>query len=346
MTRIMANPERMNSLGLALQSAVGELQGVAGQSAGAYRQLDWEAHRKANVEEMVQEAERYGQGLFEVADQLARFVRAKADLFASLDQGLAARVGGVGAGAAGALAAGAAAMGAGVVAGRAPNPAGAAVSPTPAAPETTTLIPGAFSASPEELRTKMQALPRWGRMVQWADLIWKVGREKGLPAEIIAANMMQESGGNPRADAGKEAGKGLMQIEFSAHRSSMHGETDAEKLAWVFQPENNVRLGADIMKENLDRWISRYGPEEGLKRGLQYWNYGSGAAQWVEEHCTGPHDWQQAVDTYHKTHTFINHKLVEVPSGGDYGTPKHWEHVFGYFRELVPQKSAGAKAQA
>jgi uncharacterized protein YukE/peptidoglycan hydrolase-like protein with peptidoglycan-binding domain len=170
---------------------------------------------------------------------------------------------------------------------------------------------GGYAHSSAEFRPKLKALGP--AMEQWADLIWKVSREWGVPAEVLAAVMMQESGGRAGAGADGDAGQGLMQIEFSAHKDEIPGDTDAEKRAWILKPENNVGFAVKILKQNLDEMTAKYGPGEGLRRALQYYNYGSGAGQWVENHCTGSGDWEQAVKEYSKLHGC--------------GDPKYFSHV-------------------
>lgn len=187
-----------------------------------------------------------------------------------------------------------------------------------------------------ELEAKFQVVG-WSSMVPHAGLIWEVSQETGLQAEILAAKIMQESSGNARADAGRWAGKGLMQIEFKAHYSAIPGGTEQEKLNWVFNSENNVRFGAQILKGHLDQWIAKYGPDEGLKRGLQYWNYGSGAAAWVEKHSTSSADWQYWVDKYHDTRKYnaADGTWYQVAAGGNYGTPRHWERTYRKYDALM-----------
>jgi hypothetical protein len=319
MTQIMARPEQLEGLGAALRGSVDELRALSSQATGAYHQLEWASHRKSHVDVMLSDADTGGHTLFDQAEQLAQFLKLKAELFASLDQGMATAVASIGVGV----------VGAGVVAATAGTIAGhGAVSGG-------VIMPGVYASTAAELRNKMTAA-KWESMSQWSDLIMTASRETGLPPEIIAANMMQESGGRPNENTGELAGKGLMQIEFGAYRNEIPGETDQEKLTWIFKPENNVHFGAQIMKERLDEWIGKYGPDEGLKRGLQYWNYGPGAARWVEERCTSPADWQSWVDKYHDTHKYVEGQWVTVPSGGDYGTPYHWEHVFKLYSKLMP----------
>ncbi|HWI51371.1 MAG TPA: transglycosylase SLT domain-containing protein [Symbiobacteriaceae bacterium] len=200
-------------------------------------------------------------------------------------------------------------------------------------------LPSGSARSAEELAAKFAAANYPG-MEQWAGPIWKACQEVGLEPEIMAAQILAESGGDPGADAGEVAGKGLMQIEFSAHFDKIPGETEAEKLAWIQEPENNLKFGAKILKDHVNTWVAKYGREEGLKRAFQYWNYGSGAAAWVEAHSKGPDDWQDWVDQYSKTHRYIgNGQFVEVEKDGDYGTPKHWEKVSDNYHKLLDTPS-------
>jgi hypothetical protein len=190
-----------------------------------------------------------------------------------------------------------------------------------------------YLRSAADLEARLNAINQPG-VARWASLIWQVAKEKDLRPEYIAAAMIQESHGDSNAGAGGTTGQGLMQVEFYAHKSSIPGSTDEERLAWIRVPENNVRVGADLLKAKVERYVRLYGPDEGLKRGLQYYNYGSGASDWVEAHTTSPADWQQAVDKYHNTHRWTGERWVEVESGGDYGTTQYWKETYRHYQGL------------
>jgi len=206
----------------------------------------------------------------------------------------------------------------------------------PAAPTVPSHVGPASSAAElaERLRTNY---PQYPLMEQWAGPIWKACQEVGLEPEIMAAQILAESNGNPGADAGRWAGKGLTQIEFGAHYKDIPGETREEKLAWIQDPENNLKFGAQILKDHVDKWVGKYGKEEGLKRAFQYWNYGSGAAEWVEAHTQSPDDWEFWVKKYHDTHLYIEaeDKWIEVAEKGNYGTENHWVKVTEFYQNLT-----------
>jgi soluble lytic murein transglycosylase-like protein len=93
-------------------------------------------------------------------------------------------------------------------------------------------------------------------MEPWAELIWKVGLEEGVPAELIAAIMKQESGGRAKATNGSEYGHGLMQVEFSAWSNLIPGQSPEEKRQWILNPEHNVRFAVrTILKPILTEGV-------------------------------------------------------------------------------------------
>jgi peptidoglycan hydrolase-like protein with peptidoglycan-binding domain len=189
-----------------------------------------------------------------------------------------------------------------------------------------------FIQSAADLEARLTAMGEPG-VARWAGLIMKVAEQEGIRPEYIAVAMILESHGEPNAGAGGHNGQGLMQVEFYAHKDLMVGETDADKQAWILEPENNVRIGARLLKEQVKPWVQQYGPDEGLKRALQYYNYGSGAQEWVEAHSKSPEDWQHWVTEYHNTHAVIDGQSVEVPNG-HYGDDQYGHHAAERYQQL------------
>lgn len=58
---------------------------------------------------------------------------------------------------------------------------------------------------------RAQPTPLWGKIAPYRSYILEASRRFQVPAEIIAAVTIQESGGNPRARAPDTSAKGLMQ---------------------------------------------------------------------------------------------------------------------------------------
>jgi murein DD-endopeptidase MepM/ murein hydrolase activator NlpD len=117
---------------------------------------------------------------------------------------------------------------------------------------------------------------------RWADLIQRVSFESGVPADVLAAIMEIESGGNP--DAVSPAGAvGLMQVmpQFHSYRAYKYGNGDLR------DPYVNVRVAAEILAENYATYgdwdkaaaayfgaIDAYGnitnASDGISSGYQY----------------------------------------------------------------------------
>ncbi len=193
---------------------------------------------------------------------------------------------------------------------------------------------GAPPQTETQLRQRLAALDKkypGAKMEQWTALIWKVAQEKKVPPDLLAAIIMQESKGkvDAVANGNPNAGHGLMQIEFSAHKSVIQGATDSDKRAWLLVPENNVNFGADLLKRELDRRIPVYGEQEGTRRAVQYYNYGTGAADWVEKHSQSNDDWQATVQKASDT------KLGKVDRGGSYGDARYSIRVLSYYEDMV-----------
>lgn len=365
MTRILVYPEELHGLGGQMHQAAGELRAVSARLTSALGMLDWESRLQAGVDGEAAGARSMAERLAAEAEGLARFLERKAQEFADADAqgsrdiaGLAGVVAGVARAVTPLGLLGAVwhkvdrwvnlgailfppmslprlltdpswiqriAPGVGAV----PSEiAPAASAPTPEAPAAGVPAVQGPAQTLEEFRQKVQAVAKtYPRMEQWTDLIWKISKEQGVPAEVIAAVMIQESGGDAHAGKSQTAGQGLMQIEFSAHKSNIPGATEDQQRAWIREPENNVRFGAKLLKEHLDKYIGKYGPEEGLRRGLQAYNYGSGAATWCDENAADQGGWDKAVEKYNREHP-------------TYGNPKYWEQAMGHYHEAMDAHGA------
>lgn len=87
------------------------------------------------------------------------------------------------------------------------------------------------------------------KVAQWADLATAVASESGVPVEVILAIIDIESDGDPRATSPAGA-MGLMQV------MPFHWKPGEDP----YDPEQNVRKGAQVLKANYDR-IRRARPE-------------------------------------------------------------------------------------
>lgn len=116
---------------------------------------------------------------------------------------------------------------------------------------------------------------------RWADLIRTVSADSGVPADVLAAIMEIESGGDPNAVSPKGA-VGLMQVmpSYHAHRAQKYGGD-------LTDPYVNLRVAAEILAENYQKYgdwdkaaaayfgaIDQYGnitdASDGLTTGSQY----------------------------------------------------------------------------
>lgn len=89
---------------------------------------------------------------------------------------------------------------------------------------------------------------------------YRVGEETGLEPRLLLAVAAVESGFDARAE--NRGAKGLMQIQASAHRQRIRA---LGGLSRVYDIQNNLRLGAEILREclarvnyNLPRALRRY----------------------------------------------------------------------------------------
>jgi len=85
-------------------------------------------------------------------------------------------------------------------------------------------------------------------VMRWASLIQRVSKESGVPADVLAAIMEIESGGNPNAVSPAGA-VGLMQVmpQYHAHRAHKYGGP-------LTDPYVNLRVAAEILAEHYARY--------------------------------------------------------------------------------------------
>ncbi|MBF1152522.1 MAG: lytic transglycosylase domain-containing protein [[Eubacterium] sulci] len=84
------------------------------------------------------------------------------------------------------------------------------------------------------------------------EMIDDIATRSGVDPAIVKAIIMEESGGNPNAVGDGGESIGLMQIQARWHRAKM------EELGIVslFDPQENVTVGCDILSELLNRYGS------------------------------------------------------------------------------------------
>ena len=92
------------------------------------------------------------------------------------------------------------------------------------------------------------------RVVGWRGLIRQIAVEEGVDPVLIAAHMAAESGGDPAAvrsePALRDRSIGLMQVLCQTARRFV----TAIRCDDLFDPELNIRAGARVIRDNLQRY--------------------------------------------------------------------------------------------
>jgi len=134
----------------------------------------------------------------------------------------------------------------------------AGTQPSPAVPTRAAVKPAAADCT---LSSRYPAAIR-----QWCGLIEQYSRQAGLDANLIAAVMLQESGGNPKAYSGSGA-VGLMQImprDGLATRFQCNGKpcfSSRPSMAELYDPAYNISYGVRMLAGLIQRTGS---PREAL----------------------------------------------------------------------------------
>jgi Rod binding domain-containing protein len=92
---------------------------------------------------------------------------------------------------------------------------------------------------------KTNAKDSSANIAQWDTLIKQASDEYGVDSNLIAAVILQESGGNPRAVSPKGA-KGLMQLMDSTAREM--------GMQQAFNPQQNILAGTKYLSKMLERY--------------------------------------------------------------------------------------------
>jgi len=118
-----------------------------------------------------------------------------------------------------------------------------------------------------------------GGVYQWRNQINTASQLTGVPAQVIAAIMQVESGGNNPTGANVAGAVGLMQVlpQYHAARAEKYGYN-------VNDPQGNIVAGADYLKENFDKAKNTYPGIDDAKAwdiaAAQYlgaWNWDTGS---------------------------------------------------------------------
>lgn len=129
------------------------------------------------------------------------------------------------------------------------------------------LVPEEFGTSDE--CNLSQQYPE--TILQWCSLILNAADEHGLDANLIAAVMLQESGGNPEAYS-KSGAVGLLQVMpkdgIAATFQCMNGPCFANRpsSAELFDPRFNIQYGTRMLAGLMNRYgnirdaLMAYGP--------------------------------------------------------------------------------------
>lgn len=109
------------------------------------------------------------------------------------------------------------------------------------------------------------------KILQWCDLITRYSNERGLPPDLIAALIWQESGGNPTIMS-KSGAVGLMQVMprdgIAASFMCVNGPcfSNRPSIAELEDPEFNVAFGTKYLAQLLAKHgdmrdaLKAYGP--------------------------------------------------------------------------------------
>jgi len=109
------------------------------------------------------------------------------------------------------------------------------------------------------------------KVFRWCDLISHYARDRDLPPDLVAALILQESGGNPKAYSGSGA-VGLMQIMprdgLAAAFMCVNGPCfhDRPPKAKLVDPEFNIKYGTRMLArllnnhQNIREALKAYGP--------------------------------------------------------------------------------------
>ncbi|MBP6019845.1 MAG: transglycosylase SLT domain-containing protein [Burkholderiaceae bacterium] len=81
---------------------------------------------------------------------------------------------------------------------------------------------------------------------EFVDLAWKeASKHNGMPPELLIAIMQKESSLRPKVES-RYGAQGLMQIVRRWHHDKLHPSES------LFDPEVNIRVGAEVLEEYLD----------------------------------------------------------------------------------------------
>ncbi len=84
--RILVNPDQLRALSGQLQQVAGDLRTVEGRVGGVLGGLDWEARQKSGVEGQVNHARNQARALAARAEEMGRYLAAKAQAFEEADR--------------------------------------------------------------------------------------------------------------------------------------------------------------------------------------------------------------------------------------------------------------------
>jgi hypothetical protein len=108
-------------------------------------------------------------------------------------------------------------------------------------PPSTPAAPGSSGPLPKGLKPEYVTMAR-----KWA-------AARGLPLSWVLATILNESSGNPQAIGDQGRSYGLMQVNHTAHPDRLARYGIAKE--GLFDPETNIRMGTEIMREFYDSLI-------------------------------------------------------------------------------------------